>query len=83
MTPLVVGGSVAVGRVGVVAEIDERMLRKTPGQRPQHGQSTDSGIEHADHGARISSVADEAKSRHGSAAKMRETGRVPWLQPTR
>ena len=44
-------GAVAIGHVGVVAEIDERLLREARGQRPQHGQAANAGIEHADHAA--------------------------------
>ena len=42
---------VAVGDVGVVAEIDEGQMRKALRERAQHRQTAEPGIEDADHGA--------------------------------
>jgi hypothetical protein len=45
------GGPVAVGDVGVVAEVDERKLGEAPCQRGKNGKPAEAGVEDTYHGA--------------------------------
>jgi hypothetical protein len=40
---------VAIGRAGMVAQVEERLLRQRLDQRLEHGEAAGAGVEHADH----------------------------------